>query len=103
MVARKFVTVEYRKRDRYGRIVGKILYNDEDVNLKMVQVGYAWWFKKYKREQSADDQISYRVAENNARKFNLGLFQNESIPPWTWRKNKKNLRKLKKQSKPVQH
>jgi len=100
MISNRLVTVKYNKRDRYGRIVGKILYNNEDINLKMVKVGYAWWYKKYKREQSIDDQISYRVAENNARKFNLGLFQNEAIPPWKWRKNKKNLRKLKHKSKP---
>ena len=101
LIARKTVTIEYNKRDRYGRIVGKIIFNDEDVNLKMVKVGYAWWYKKYKREQSADDRLSYAVAENNARKFNLGLFQNEAVPPWEWRKNRKNLRKLKKKSQPV--
>lgn len=94
LIAGKTVTVEYNKRDRYGRIVGKILYNGEDVNLKMVQVGYAHWYFKYRKEQSRDDQISYKVAEANARKFNLGLFQNEAIPPWEWRKKKKNLRKV---------
>ena len=101
MVARKSVTIEYNKRDRYGRIVGKILYNGDDVNLQMVKVGYSWHYKKYQKEQSQDDQLSYAVAENNARKFNLGLFQNEAIPPWTWRKNKKNLRKLRPKVKPL--
>jgi hypothetical protein len=101
LVARKHVTVEYNKRDRNGRIVGKIIYNGEDINLKMVQVGYGWWFEKYKREQSIDDQFSYEVAWRNAQKFNLGLFQDSSaVAPWVWRKNKKNLRKLKPNNRP---
>ena len=103
IIAKQNIAVKYNKRDRYGRIVGKILFKGADVNLKMVQVGYAWHYKKYQREQSQDDRLSYAVAENNARKFNLGLFQNEAIPPWEWRKNRKNLRKLKhQQTRPVQ-
>ena len=99
LLGNKFVNVEYDKRDRYGRIVGKIFLNNEDINLKMIQVGYAWHYKKYQREQSSDDRLSYAVAENNARRFNLGLFQNEAIPPWEWRKNKKNKRSLKPHKK----
>ena len=100
LVASKTVKISYSKRDRYGRIVGKILLKGSDINLKMVQAGYAWHYKKYQREQVPDDRLSYAVAENNARKHNLGLFQNKAIPPWKWRKNKKNQRKLKPQKKP---
>ena len=86
LIGNKIVTVEFNKHDRYGRIVSKTLFNSSDANLSMIKAGYAWWYKKYKREQSADDQLSYRIAENNARKLNLGLFQNEALPPWEWRK-----------------
>ena len=63
----------------------------------MVKAGYAWHYKKYQKEQSEDDRLSYRVAENNARIHKLGLFQdNNSVPPWKWRKlkRKNNLSRL---------
>ncbi len=51
------MTVEYDKRDRYGRIVGKIEYKGLDVNLAMIKAGYAWHYKKYKREQSKNNLL----------------------------------------------
>ncbi len=42
------------------------LYQLRD-NLEMVKTGEAWHYKKYQREQSKDDQLSYEVAENNTR------------------------------------
>ena len=53
VVGNKLVTVEYDKRDRYGRIVGKIEYKGSDINLDMVQAGYSWHYKKYRCEQLA--------------------------------------------------
>jgi len=41
LIGTKLVTVEYSKRDRCGRIVGKIEYKGLDVNLEMVKAGYA--------------------------------------------------------------
>ncbi len=79
LIGNKFVSVEYSKRDRYGRIVGKIIHNALDVNLEMVKAGYAWHYKKYQKEQLADDRLSYRVAENSARLHKVGLFQNEAV------------------------
>ncbi len=42
IVADKQVTVEYQKRDRYGRIVGKVWINGVDACLKQVKAGFAW-------------------------------------------------------------
>ena len=39
--------VEYTKRDRYKRIVGKVLVSGEDVNLGQIEAGMAWHYKKY--------------------------------------------------------
>ncbi len=52
----------------------------------MLQAGYAWHYKKYQKEQSPDDRLSYAVAENYARTHKIGLFQNEAVPPWEWQK-----------------
>jgi endonuclease YncB( thermonuclease family) len=37
------VTVEWDKRDRYRRIIGKLIHEGKDVNLAMVENGLAWW------------------------------------------------------------
>ncbi len=57
IIVNKHVTAEYEKRDRYGRIVGKIEYKGLDVNLAMIKAGYAWHYKKYKREQSKNNLL----------------------------------------------
>ncbi len=46
VVAGQQVTVEYQKRDRYGRIVGKVLLDGIDVCLEQVKAGFAWHYKK---------------------------------------------------------
>ncbi len=86
-VAGKPVRVEYQKRDRYGRIVGKVLVNGVDVCLEQVKAGFAWHYKKYQREQSPEDQRLYADAENKARNERLGLWrENNPNPPWEHRR-----------------
>lgn len=38
---RNFVTIEYSEKDRYGRIVGKVLCNGKDLNLEQVASSHA--------------------------------------------------------------
>ncbi len=87
IVAGKQVTVEYQKRDRYGRIVGKVLLDGIDACLEQVKAGFAWHYKKYQHEQSAEDRELYADAENKARNERLGLWrENNPIPPWEHRR-----------------
>ncbi len=87
IVAGKQVTVEYQKRDRYGRIVGKVLLDGIDVCLEQVKAGFAWHYKKYQHEQSAEDRELYADAENKARNERLGLWrENNPNPPWEFRR-----------------
>jgi endonuclease YncB( thermonuclease family) len=41
------VRVIHDKTDRYGRIVGKVTLNGEDVNIQMIHAGLAWHYKAY--------------------------------------------------------
>ncbi len=50
IVAGKQVMIEYQKRDRYGRIVGKVWVSGIDVCLEQVKAGFAWHYKKYQHE-----------------------------------------------------
>ena len=61
---RKTVTVITGKTDRYGRVVGKLLADGQDVNLEQVRRGMAWHYKAYEREQSAVDRVAYAAAED---------------------------------------
>ncbi len=87
IVAGKQVTVQYQKRDRYGRIVGKIWVDGVDACLEQVKAGLAWHYKKYQHEQSLEDRQLYADAENQARNERLGLWrENNPIPPWEHRR-----------------
>jgi len=63
IVAGQPVTIEYQKRDRYGRIVGKVLLDGIDACLEQVKAGFAWHYKKYQHDQSLEDQRRYADAE----------------------------------------
>lgn len=83
------VEVHWTKRDRYGRIVGKILLNGQDVCLLQISLGMAWHYKKYDFEQSDEDKASYAQAEMEARRRSLGLWRDtDPMAPWDFRKIK---------------
>ncbi|UUZ67376.1 thermonuclease family protein [Polaromonas sp. P2-4] len=91
LVFSKAVTVETDKKDRYGREVGKVLVNGVDVNLEQVQRGFAWHYKAYEREQSANDRKLYDFAESEAKTARRGLWRDvHPVPPWEYRKAKRN-------------
>lgn len=86
-IAGQHVTVDYNKRDRYRRIIGKVIYQDQDMNLRQVQLGMAWHYKQYEREQDVEDRSRYAQAEYLAQRDKLGLWQDANpIPPWDFRK-----------------
>ena len=89
MVFDKTVNVETEKRDRYGRQIGKVLVNGQDVNLVQVERGMAWFYRQYQREQSPNDRRLYEAAEDAAKAGKRGLWRDsEPVPPWDFRHNK---------------
>jgi endonuclease YncB( thermonuclease family) len=86
MVFGKDVSITHDKVDRYGRIVGKIVLNNVDVNLEQVEAGLAWHFKRYQNEQPPSDRSLYSEAETRARNSKRGLWlQPNAVPPWDYR------------------
>jgi endonuclease YncB( thermonuclease family) len=87
----KTVTVEWTKRDKYGRVVGKVLTPEGvDACLEQVKQGMAWHYKKYESEQSPEDKRAYAQAEQEARAGRRGLWRDfEPVPPWDWRAGRK--------------
>ena len=86
LVFSKTVSVEWDKSDRYGRTVGKVMINGVDANLAQVKAGMAWWYEKYRKEQSPADQRLYAEAEQQARVGRVGLWRDPlPVAPWEWR------------------
>lgn len=87
MVFNKTVDVEWGKQDRYGRTLGKVMVNGVDANLEQIKAGLAWWYEKYRREQSPEDQRRYSETEQHARAARVGLWRDSApVAPWDWRK-----------------
>mgnify|MGYP002382402806 CR=1 FL=1 len=67
-------------------MVGKILWNDHDVDLQQIESGLAWHYKQYQRDQSPADRQAYAAAEDIARANHVGLWRDaHPIPPWEFR------------------
>jgi endonuclease YncB( thermonuclease family) len=83
LVLKQDVTVEIVDVDTYGRDIGILFVNGEEVNLKMVQDGYAWHYAYH------DQTPAYIEAEKAARKAKKGLWSAANpINPYQWRKAK---------------
>jgi endonuclease YncB( thermonuclease family) len=91
------VLVDWHKRDRYGRIVGRVLLRQcahvdcsyaQDVALEQLRAGFAWHFVRYASEQPLYERQQYAGMEREARARREGLWQQpEPVPPWLFRKN----------------
>lgn len=83
----KSIIVETTKNDRYGRVVGKILLDGQDINKLQIERGMAWFYRKYQNELVLDDRLAYLHAEQNAKANNLGVWSDSNpLAPWEYRK-----------------
>ncbi len=84
MVAGKDVKVEWKKKDRYGRVLGIVFAGETEVNLKMIEDGYAWHYSHF------DKTPAYAEAEKAAREAKRGLWVDPNpINPYEFRKRSK--------------
>ncbi|PUE35595.1 thermonuclease family protein [Limnohabitans sp. Hippo4] len=80
------IAIEYKKLDKYKRKVGKVIFEGKDVCLQMIELGMAWHYKEYEKEQSKIDSDLYSQAELKARIERRGLWQTSNpIAPSTFR------------------
>ena len=79
-VAGKNVTVTWKSKDKYGRILGTVWLGSTDINLQMLRDGYAWHYKRF------DSNPTYAAAESEARAARRGLWSDpHPIPPEQFR------------------
>ena len=81
------VQVMTRGVDRYGRTLGKVLFQGQDVNLEMLEEGLVWFYEHYAGTQFPGDAARYAAAQAAARKARKGLWAYpDPVEPWAWRK-----------------
>lgn len=86
LIFQKNITVVPLKKDHYGRLIANIFLDGNNINHKMVENGDAWVYRKYSDDQQLLD------LEEQARSEKIGIWslpENEKIPPWEWRSNRK--------------
>lgn len=94
----KVVTVEFQKRDQYGRTLGKLILDGKDVNLTQVEEGLAWHYAHYKKQQLAGDADLYAAAQEKASGAKVGLWAKaEPTPPWDYRRERKMASRKKRE------
>lgn len=83
LVLGRSVQVEVMDTDRYGRIVGRVHVDGENVNRALVADGHCWVYRRY-----AKDKALYGL-EADAKAARRGLWHDPSpVPPWEWRKQR---------------
>ena len=77
----KNVTVQSFKGDRYGRTIGELWVEGQDVNQEIVRRGMAWWYRKYTPKDTVLEKL-----EQDAKSKQLGLWKDKNpIAPWDFR------------------
>ncbi|MGX6592583.1 thermonuclease family protein [Cetobacterium ceti] len=82
----KYVNIDVKDVEQYGRTVGIVYYKHKNINVEMVKNGNAWWYKRY-----AKDNMELAAAEIYAKQEKKGLWEEKNpIAPWDYRKSKKD-------------
>jgi len=75
--------------DRYGRVVGRVVVNELDVNAELVRRGAAWVYRDYLKRP---DLIPLEAEARRQRKGLGALPAAERMPPWQGRKEQRESR-----------
>jgi micrococcal nuclease len=85
LVFKQEVFVDWKKKDRYGRIIGSVTLTDgRALNEELVRSGYAWWYREYSKSAHLAN------LEAGARLARVGLWNDAGpVPPWIFRKTQR--------------
>jgi endonuclease YncB( thermonuclease family) len=89
LVFGKTVAVEWHKQDHYQRVLGKVLLDGQDVNLKQIKAGLAWHYTQYDKDLQLADKRLYAETQKAASLKGIGLWSDPApVAPWDFRHNK---------------
>lgn len=83
----KLARLDVQETDRYGRSVARVYVGSTDVNTELVKQGAVWVYRQYNRDKSLIP------LEDQAKATKRGLWalpEDQRIPPWDWRKARRN-------------
>ena len=84
----KTVTVRWKEKDRYKRILGDVYVGQRWINVEMVNEGMAWHYKFFSKDASIG------AVEAKARAAKRGIWsQPNPVPPWEFRRKKSSASK----------
>jgi len=83
----KIVDVDTIDKDRYGRHVGRVTVDGNELNTSLVQNGFAWVYSQYCKDFLYCTKL--QALEIQARSSGAGLWADKNpTPPWNFRKKK---------------
>jgi len=74
----KDISCKILDKDRFGRYVGECFYNKQNLNVWLVENGYAIAYRKYSKK--------YVLFENSAKEKRLGIWRGKFEMPWDYRR-----------------
>lgn len=77
-------TITSHGSDRYHRTIADVQCQGKDASTEQVQAGMAWVYDRYSNGYEALYPL-----QDTARKAKRGLWSQQAIAPWEWRKNKR--------------
>lgn len=82
-------------RDRYGRSVAKVYYdNGKYLSAEIIKAGYGWWYYAYSKN------IDLGKMQDTAKIKKRGLWQDKkAVSPWDFRKEQRENAKIKRLQK----
>jgi endonuclease YncB( thermonuclease family) len=93
------IGLEVIKQDTFDRWIAHVRIAERDLGLEQIAAGYAWFFRRYKKDLNSAMQERYAQAEEDARAARLGLWagiaasaSNPALapePPWKFRERSK--------------
>jgi micrococcal nuclease len=82
LVLGKQITINFQgKKDRYGRYLGEVMLEEENINKLLVRNGLAWVYDRYVTDETY--YLDLIIAKDN--KINIWS-SDEQISPWQWRR-----------------
>ncbi|MFN1218862.1 thermonuclease family protein [Chryseobacterium kwangjuense] len=92
--SRQVMFVETNK-DRYGRSVAKVYYdNGKYLSAEIIKAGYGWWYYSYSKDADLG------AMQNRAKAKKIGLWiDKKAVSPWDFRKAQRERAKRKRLQK----
>jgi micrococcal nuclease len=83
----KQIRIEWKKRDKYDRVIGTVYLGSENINRWLVDRGYAWRYRYTRNEE-------FKTAMARAKEARRGLWAyDDPMDPWACRRAKEAHRK----------